>query len=51
VSEKGLRALRPDSVVLLAWNLREELCRQLAYIKEWGGQFVVAIPKLEIFAP
>ena len=51
VSEKGLRALRPDSVVLLAWNLREELCRQLEYIKEWGGQFVVAIPKLEIFAP
>jgi 2-polyprenyl-3-methyl-5-hydroxy-6-metoxy-1,4-benzoquinol methylase len=51
VPEARLREARPDSVVLLAWNLREELRRQLAYIGEWGGRFVVAVPELEVFSP
>jgi hypothetical protein len=32
----------------LPWNLKEEITRQLAYIKEWGGRFIVPIPKVEI---
>ena len=40
---------RPDYVVILPWNLREEISAQLADIRDWGGQFVVAIPQLEIF--
>jgi hypothetical protein len=51
VPEARIREARPDSVVLLAWNLREELRRQLAYIGEWGGRFVVAVPELQIFSP
>jgi hypothetical protein len=35
-------------VVLLPWNLREELIAQLAFIREWGGRFVTAVPELEI---
>jgi hypothetical protein len=30
------------------WNLREEVMAQLAYIREWGGQFVTVVPQLEI---
>ena len=41
---------RPDYILILPWNIREEIMAQLAPIKAWGGQFVVAIPKLEIFA-
>jgi hypothetical protein len=48
VSEDVLKAGRPDYVLILPWNLREEITLQLAYIKEWGGQFVVPIPHLQL---
>jgi hypothetical protein len=40
---------RPDYVLILPWNLREEIVTQLAYIREWGGRFVVPIPTAEVF--
>jgi SAM-dependent methyltransferase len=40
---------QPDFVIIFPWNLREEISNQLAFIKEWGGKFVVAIPSLEVF--
>lgn len=46
-SEAQLRATRPDWVLILPWNLREEVMAQLAYIREWGGRFVTAVPRLE----
>lgn len=39
---------RPDYVLILPWNLKEEIMQQMAYIREWGGQFVVPIPQLEV---
>jgi C-methyltransferase C-terminal domain/Putative zinc binding domain/Methyltransferase domain len=39
---------RPDYVLVLPWNLREELVEQLAYIKEWGGKLIFPIPTLEL---
>jgi SAM-dependent methyltransferase len=44
-----LRETRPDYVVILPWNLRDEIVRQLAYVREWGAQFVVPIPEVEVF--
>ena len=44
-----IRGSRPDYVVILPWNLREEISRQMAFIREWGGKFVVPIPKVEVF--
>jgi hypothetical protein len=49
--EDALRDERPDYVVLLPWNLRGELVGQLAYVGEWGGRFVTAIPELAVFDP
>ena len=46
--EAHLRAVRPDYVVLLPWNLRAELVLQLDYIREWGGNFAIAIPRMEL---
>jgi SAM-dependent methyltransferase len=46
VDEARLRADRPDDVVLLPWNLRDELMTQLDYVRGWGGRFVTAVPEL-----
>ncbi len=39
----------PDFVLILPWNLKEEVAGQMAGIRAWGGRFVVPIPKVEIF--
>ncbi|GAA0361405.1 class I SAM-dependent methyltransferase [Microbispora corallina] len=39
---------RPDYVLVLPWNLREELTAQLSYVRDWGGRLVFPIPRLEI---
>jgi 2-polyprenyl-3-methyl-5-hydroxy-6-metoxy-1,4-benzoquinol methylase len=39
---------KPDYLFVLPWNLKEEIIHQMAFIREWGGKFVVPIPKLEI---
>lgn len=39
---------KPDYVVVLPWNLREEISEQLAYVRSWGGRLVFPIPALEV---
>ena len=39
---------KPDYVVILPWNLKDEIINQLHFIREWGGQFVVPIPEVTI---
>lgn len=48
VDESHIPESRPDFVVILPWNLRAEITEQLAYIREWGGKFVTAIPELAV---
>ena len=48
VDESRLCEQRPDYVVIFPWNIKEEIMKQLAYVREWGGHFVTAVPKLEI---
>lgn len=43
-----IRETQPDYVLILPWNLKEEISRQMAYIRDWGGQFVVPIPETKI---
>ena len=44
-----IRQTRPDYVLILPWNLKEEIAAQLEYAREWGAKLVVPIPRLEIF--
>jgi len=44
-----IRETRPDYVLILPWNLKNEIREQLQYIREWGGKLVVPIPELDIF--
>lgn len=43
-----IRETKPDYVVILPWNLKDEIKQQLQYIREWGGRFVVPIPKVSV---
>ncbi|NTV10998.1 MAG: class I SAM-dependent methyltransferase [Zoogloea sp.] len=49
LAPEAIRAARPDYVLILPWNLRDEIAQQSAYIREWGGQFVVPIPEVSVF--
>ncbi len=48
VAEEHLRADRPDLIVILPWNIRGEVMDQLAYVRDWGGRFVTAVPELSV---
>ena len=44
-----IRETKPDYIVILPWNLKDEIMQQLQFIREWGGRFVVPIPKVAIY--
>lgn len=48
VTEAAIKETKPDFIIILPWNIKEEVTQQLSYIKDWGGKFVVAIPGLQI---
>lgn len=48
VSEDQIQSEKPAYILILPWNLKEEISDQLSYIREWGGKFVVANPTLKI---
>jgi hypothetical protein len=49
VIEEEIKTEKPDYVIVLPWNLKDEISNQLDYIRDWGGKFVVFIPELLIF--
>lgn len=49
VKEEEILTDKPDYVIILPWNIKNEVMVQLNYIKSWGGKFVVFQPKMEIF--
>ena len=48
VDEAHLKAHRPSHILILPWNLKDEVMTQLSYVREWGGKFVMAVPALEV---
>jgi hypothetical protein len=44
-----IRETRPDFLLILPWNLKDEIIGQMAFIREWGGRFVVPIPEVTVF--
>jgi len=48
LAPSAIREARPDYVLILPWNLRDEISREAAYVAEWGGRFVVPIPEVQV---
>jgi 2-polyprenyl-3-methyl-5-hydroxy-6-metoxy-1,4-benzoquinol methylase len=44
-----IRVTRPDFVLILPWNLKDEIMHEMSYVRQWGARFVVPIPRLAIF--
>ena len=40
---------KPDYLFIFPWNIKEEIMEQMAFIREWGGKFVIPIPKVMVF--
>jgi 2-polyprenyl-3-methyl-5-hydroxy-6-metoxy-1,4-benzoquinol methylase len=43
-----IKETRPDYVLILPWNFKDEIMKQIAYIRDWGGQYLVPIPEVTI---
>ena len=43
-----IKRTRPDYLLILPWNLRDEIIDQMAHIREWGGQFLIPIPGVAV---
>lgn len=44
-----IRETKPDYVLILPWNLKDEIMEQMKYIQEWGGKFIVPIPEVRVY--
>jgi SAM-dependent methyltransferase len=49
-SPEAIREERPDVVLILPWNLKDEIVEQLAFIREWGGRFAARTPELTLLS-
>jgi len=45
-----VKETRPDYLLILPWNLKDEIMEQMAYIRDWGGQFLVLIPEVRVLS-
>jgi len=49
LNPEEIKKTKPDYILILPWNLREEIMGQLNFIREWGGKFVISIPEVKIY--
>jgi hypothetical protein len=47
-SPERIKETKPDYVLILPWNFKDEIMQQLSYIRDWGGKFVVPIPETKV---
>jgi FlaA1/EpsC-like NDP-sugar epimerase len=44
---KEIKNTKPDYVVILPWNIKEEIMKDILFIRDWGGKFIIPIPEVE----
>jgi hypothetical protein len=42
---------KPDYILILPWNLKDEIIKQMAFVRDWGARFIVPIPAVSIIDP
>lgn len=48
VDENKIKSVKPDYMIVLPWNIKDEITEQLRYIQEWGGKFIIPIPEIKV---
>jgi hypothetical protein len=48
-SPEKIKETRPDYVLILPWNFKDEIMEQMSHIRDWGGKFVVPIPEVKVY--
>lgn len=48
-SPDKIREVRPDYLFILPWNFKDEIIGQMAYVRDWGGKFIVPIPEVKVY--
>jgi hypothetical protein len=48
MGEDIIRESKPDYILILPWNLKDEIMQQLSYIREWNGHFIIPIPEVTV---
>ena len=49
-SPEKIKITKPDYILILPWNLKDEIIQQIDFIREWGGKFVTVIPEVRIYS-
>lgn len=49
LSPDAARETKPDYLLILAWNLKDEVMEQMKFVREWGGHFVVPLPEVTVY--
>ena len=49
-SPSVIKETKPDYIIILSWNLKDEIMEQMKHVKEWGGKFIVPIPEVKIYS-
>jgi len=45
-----IRQTRPDYILILPWNIKEEVMAQMAHVRDWGAKFVIPIPEAQVLS-
>jgi hypothetical protein len=51
IQPEKIKTIKPDFILILPWNIKNEIIKQLDYVKEWGCEFLIPIPSLKILKP
>ncbi len=44
-----IKKYKPDFIIILPWNIKDEIIKNFKYIKKWGGKFIILLPKIKLF--
>ncbi|PEF61171.1 SAM-dependent methyltransferase, partial [Bacillus cereus] len=50
-SPAEIKRTKPDYILILPWNLKDEIIKECSFIREWGGKFLVTVPEIEVIEP
>ncbi|MBJ7986468.1 methyltransferase domain-containing protein [Bacillus cereus] len=50
-SPEEIKRTKPDYILILPWNLKDEIMKECSFIRQWGGKFLVTVPEVEVIEP